>query len=133
MIVSRRRDLALTDKGSGMGPMRQNGLMVKATDCPVCSRPNEITGGRNAGQIKTRLSSCEEFRNMWVLERSTAMEDAQTCVRCLEWTHEKNDFDAKYETKHWQDCTLLDGAGKKFGKRHHSLLHGRTMSTFVTC
>ena len=61
---------------------------------------------------------------MWVQERSTAMENAQACVRYMEWTHEKNDCDAKYETKPWQDCTLLDGAGKKFGKRHHSLLHG---------
>ena len=104
--------------------LRQNGLMVKATDCPVCSRPHEIIVGKNAGKYKTRLSSCEEFRNMSVQERSTAMEKAQACVRCTDWTHKKSNCDAKFGNKPWQDCTVLDGAGKKCGKKHHNLLHG---------
>ena len=104
--------------------LRQNGLMVKATDCPVCSRPHEIIVGKNAGKYKTRLSSCEEFRNMSIQERSTAMERAQACVRCTDWTHKKSNCDAKFGNKPWQDCTVLDGAGKKCGKKHHNLLHG---------
>ena len=61
---------------------------------------------------------------MSIQERSTAMEKAQACVRCTDWTHKKSNCDAKFGNKPWQDCTVLDGAGKKCGKKHHNLLHG---------
>ena len=118
------------DCGQRSGPvpkglLKLNGLSAKPVNCPVCAEPHKVTEGKNLGKFKTRLSSCEKFRDMSINERGGVMESAQACVKCTDWTHKKTDCDAKFGNKPWQTCTVKED-GQKCGQKHHNLLHGST-------
>ena len=108
------------------GLLKLNGLSAKPVNCPICMEPHKVNEGKNHGKFKTRLSSCEKFRDMSVNDRGGAMEAAQACVKCTDWTHKKSQCDAKFGNKAWQNCTMKDSSGQKCGQQHHNLLHGST-------
>ena len=120
------KDCVQRSVSSPKGLLKLNGLSAKPVNCPLCIEPHKITDGKNLGKFKTRLSSCEKFRDMSISERSNAMEKAQACVKCTDWTHKKGDCDAKFGNKPWQSCTAKDGSGQKCAQKHHNLLHGST-------
>ena len=108
------------------GLLKLNGLSTKPINCPLCAEPHKVTEGKNLGKYKTRLSSCEKFRNMSTNERGGAMETAQACVKCTDWTHNKVGCDAKFGNKPWQSCSVKDSSGQNCSQGHHNLLHGST-------
>ena len=64
-------------------------------------------------------------------DKEKAIESAQGCVLCTDWTHKVDKCDAKFGNKPWKNCNVKENSGKVCGKKHHNLLHGSTHAYVV--
>ena len=76
---------------------------------------------------RTRLSSCNVFRNLSIQDKTTVVERSNICPLCLDWTitHSRDNCNSRVRGELISGCKVFVN-GIECGKKHHMFLHGST-------
>ena len=111
--------------------------------CPVCKTHHSKTNiymietliktrYNNSGDTvyMSRLTSCSAWMNLSLADRAKAVETANGCSLCTDWTgdHQKDKCDAKKKGGiPYEACKIEDNSGRTCGSQHNHLLHGSSV------
>ena len=87
-------------------------------NCPVCSKTHTWVRRDGSSWPSDRLIQCQNFSNMNIQQRATAVESAGGCPRCTSWGHQRKACKMRADS-----CGADVGASKCKGD-HSKLLHG---------
>ena len=98
--------------------------------CPVCKTHHSKTNNSGDTVYMSRLTSCSAWMNLSLADRAKAVETANGCSLCTDWTgdHQKDKCDAKKKGGiPYEACKIEDNSGRTCGSQHNHLLHGSSV------
>ena len=95
--------------------------------CPTCNLHHTHISPKGETMYRTRLSSCNVFRNLSIQDKTTVVEQQNICPLCLDWTvtHSRDNCNSRVRGEVISGCKVFFN-GNECGKKHNIFLHGPT-------
>ena len=98
-------------------------------NCPACMSQHTWIGREGQTIYKTRLSACDQFKNLSIVQRANMIQSVNGCCLCLDWTgsHRRDTCKSQVRGQPYRRCSINTN-NQPCGANHNALLHGSSNS-----